>query len=237
MATRLYFHAATSGLSNLPTTEQSSLTSSLNADAQTVNRTMDTNIGTAQTTLSVNTAATASLQTLYFTRFVSDTLSGITSITAQTWTYNFSATQAATAGNFPCAGTAAVRVMAYVWRPGTGKVGNILDGNTAATVVEGGASVQKSHNPSFTGSLVSSVQDGDVICFEVWFQITQDVGISRLDVFQYDGTTVTTTEGTTVSNHASFIETPQTLTFGAAGGPVDCTVTGKSIYNKTTTHA
>jgi hypothetical protein len=234
--TRLYFHAAANSVPNLPTTTQSSLTADKLADAATVNRFMDTNIGTAQTTVNLTTNSTTSLQRYYFTRFVSDTLSGITSITAQTWTYNFSATQTSTTANFPCAGTAAVRVMAYVWRPGTGKVGDILDGNTAATVVEASANFQRSHDPDFTGSLVSSVQDGDVICFEVWFENTQTVAGARVDTFHYDGTTVTATENTAVTDHASFLETPQTLTFGAPPSTITCTVTGKTINNKKITH-
>ena len=91
------------------------------------------------------------------------------------------------------------------------------------------AGLIKSRIPTFAGSLVSGVQDGDVLCFEVWFEITQAGANAYVDTFYYDGTTVTTADNTTVSNHASFIETPQTLTFGAPSTPVDCTVTGKSI--------
>ena len=130
MVTRLYFHAATSLLSNLPTTEQSSLTSDKNVDAQSVNRTMDAVLSaTAQTSVVLTSNATVSLQRYYFTRFVSQPLSGITSITAQTWTYNFAFMSNNTLANFPVATFGVVRIMAYVWRPGTGKVGDILDGN------------------------------------------------------------------------------------------------------------
>lgn len=200
---------------------------------------MNTTIGISQTSIVFVQNNIASAQNYYFTRFVSQQLSGISSITAQTWTYNFAATETSGNANFPLSSIGSVRIMAYVWRPGTQtKVGDILDGTSTAGVQEGTAGAQRSHNATFTGSAVASVADGDVICFEVWFQITQTgTAGPYTDTFYYDGTTVTTTENTTVSNHASFIETPQTLTFGAAGGPVDCTVTGKTIYNKTTTHA
>ena len=131
--TRLYFHAATSALSNLPTTEQSSLTSIKDVDAQSVNRTMNTTIGTSQASLALTSNATTSLQRYYFTRFVSETLTGVSSITAQTWTYNFAASEptGGALANYPIATTGPVRVVCYVWRPGTGKVGDILDGNSS----------------------------------------------------------------------------------------------------------
>ena len=238
MATRLYFHAATNALSNLPTTEQSSLTSVKDVDAQTVNRTMDTTIGTSQTSIVLTSNATSSLQDYYFTRFVSPALSGISSITAQTWTYNIATMESNTSANFPCATQNSVRTVAYVWRPSSQtKVGNIRDNVSDSTTTEGTASTERSHFVTFAGSLVSSISNGDVICFEVWFSITQLIATAYTDTFYFDGTTATTTDNTTVSSHASFLETPQTLTFAAAGGPVDCTVTGKTIYNKTTSHA
>jgi hypothetical protein len=206
---------------------------------QTVNSIMNTTIGTSATLGQGSTNSTTSIQRYYFIRFVSEALSGISSITAQTWTYNFACNPAtATANaNFPAAGTnQPVRIVCYVWRPGTGKLGNILDGNSASTIDENATNSSVSQSTTFAGSLVSSVADGDVICFEVWFEITATTAAVVTLRYSYDGTTVTLTKGTTVTSHASFIETPQTLTFAGAG-PVTCTVVGKSIYNKTTTHA
>jgi|GEM_PF-4660461 len=180
---------------------------------------MDTTIGTSQASIVFVQNNIASAQNYYFTRFVSDPLSGISSITAQTWTYNFAAAESSASANFPLSSIGSVRITAYVWRPGTQtKVGDILDGiSAAAQVQEGTAGAQRSHNATFTGSAVASVADGDVICFEVWFQITQTgTAGPYTDTFYYDGTTVTTSENTTVSNHASFLETPQTLAFSAA---------------------
>lgn len=207
--------------------------------AQTINHAMDTTIGTTSTLLQGSSNSTTSIQRYYFSRFVSEALSGVSSITAQTWTYNFAcypATATANA-NFPAAGTnQPVRIVCYVWRPGTGKLGNILDGNSASTVDENATNSPVSQSTTFTGALVSSVQNNDVICFEVWFEITAAAAAVVTLRYVYDGATVSLTEGAAAGDHAAFIETPQNLTFVSAG-PVSCTVTGKTIYNKTTTHA
>lgn len=240
--TRLYFHAAANSLSNLPTSEQSALTSNKDVDAQTVNRSMDTTIGTSQTSLVLTSNASVSPQNYYFTRFVSPALSGITSITGggSVWSYNAATMQSNANANFPVTSIGSPRPVLYVWRPSNQTVvGTIKDAATGVpTISEPSASTEVCFNTGTWSSstAVSGVQDGDVICFEVWFPVSQTSATAYTDTFYYDGTTVTTTAGT-VSNHASFIETTQTLTFAAAGGPVDCTVTGKTIYNKTTTHA
>ena len=169
---------------------------------------------------------------------MTDTLTGITSITAGTWNYNFPALESNASANFPITTTnKAVRITLYVWRPSTQtKVGDILDGNSNLDVDEAlTTGTGRANITAFTGSAVT-VSDGDVICFEVWFPITQQAATAYTDTFYYDGTTVTLTKNTATSNHASFIETSQVLVFGAPAGPVDCTVTGKTLYNKTTRH-
>lgn len=218
MTTRLYFHVIGNGLANLPGTEQSSLTSNKDAESQIANHHMDTTIGVGQNSIVLSSIASTSLQRYFFTRFVSNPLSGISSISAQTWTYNFASIGSSVSSNFPCSSTnQPVRVMAYVWRPSTqSKVGDIVDGNSASTVSEPAAASERSQQTTFTGSSVASVADGDVICFEIWFEITQAAATAYTDTFFYDGTTVTANTGTVVTNHASFIETPQDLTFGTA---------------------
>jgi len=215
MATSLYFHATNSGVANLPTDEQSSLTPDSNhADATSVNRSMDTSVGSSPTSLAITTTADQNAHNYYFGRFCTLPLKDITSITAQTWTYKFAASESNTSANFPCSGTnKSVRVVAYVWRPGTGKLGNIIDGTTAATVDESTAGTETYHVVTFSGSAVNSVLDGDVICFEVWFVITQASSTAYTDTFYYDGTTESA-ENATVTTPASLISTPQDLTFG-----------------------
>ena len=211
--TRFYFHATTSGLSGLPTAEQSSLTAEFNLEnSQTTNRTMNTTIGTSQASIARAGTSTTSGIDVYVTRFVSAPLN-MSSISANTWTYSFAAKSSASQGNFPVNGSnQSVRVCCYIWRPSTStKIGTILDGNTASTVDEAASGVERGSTTTFSGLAVSNMQSGDVIIFEVWFLgTTTDSTITF--TFYYDGATVTTTDGT-VSNHASFIETPEGLVF------------------------
>lgn len=226
MATRLYFHSQLSTVSGtLPSTEQSALTSTKNADAQTVNRSMNTTIGTGQTSILLVSNATTSAQNFYFTKFVSQPLNQ-TNVTAQTWTYNFAAEEELTSNNFPVTGSSdELYLNLYVWRPSTGsKVGTIFDAQTASGVVnEAPAGTEEAYHITFSGSAVASAAVGDVIICEIWFEVSQSAATAADNFFYYDGTTVTTTLDTTVSNHASFIETPQNLTFSTPA--TDMTVT------------
>jgi hypothetical protein len=219
VATRFYFHATTNSTSGLPTAEQSSLTADQSADAATLNRTMNTTIGTAQTSIAQSSIATTGVRNYYFCRFVSQPIFQ-SSIAANTWTYNFAAKESTTAGNFPVAATnQPVRVNCYVWRPSTStKIGTILDGNTASTVDEVNPPDEGAHHVTFSGSAVSSMQNNDVIILEIWFVITQAAAVSSTDTFYFDGTTANTTDNAVVSNHASFLETPENLALSA--GPV-----------------
>lgn len=230
MATKLYFHAASSPLTNLPTTEQSSLTSAKNVDAQTVNRTMGTSIGAAQTSIALSSLANTSANSYYFTKFVSDPLES-TSIAANTWDYAYAVKENNINANFPCTGAnQVVRINVYVWRPSNQSVvGTILDGNTAATNSEGAANTEVSEYATFAGSAVSSIVAGDVIIAEIWFTTTQGNATARTDTFYFDGTTETLATGTTVSNHASFINTPETLNFKAVRTITDTTNFSESI--------
>lgn len=215
MATRLYFHAANSTISGtLPSTEQSTLTAGSTGDAETVNRSMDTTKGTSQATVS-DTPIGSEITNHYFTKFVSPLLNQ-TSVAANTWTYAFTAAEGDTSNNFPVDGTnQPVRVCCYVWKPSNGtKYGNILDGNTASTVDEGNANQQRWHIVTFSGSAVSSLTAGDaVIVFEVWFVCDTSASVGGSDIFYFDGTNDTTAENGTTTSAASYLQTPENLTF------------------------
>lgn len=218
MATRFYFHAASSGVSGtLPSTEQSTISENGHVDAQTVNRSMSTSIGTSEATLTLTTNATVSAQNYYITKFVSPLIYQ-TSISANTWVYAFSAMEGtAAAQNWPVSGTnKAVYVNIYVWRPSNGSlVGTIRDGTSAATVDEASVSTKAYHIVNVTGSAVNNVQNGDVIIIEIWFQITQGGATSyNTNNFYYDGTTVYAENGSAASA-ASYLETPETLALTA----------------------
>ena len=133
--------------------------------------------------------------------------------------------------NFPVTSTnKSVPINCYVWRPSDGtKVGTILDGNTAATVDEVASSSMLVQQATFSGSAVNSAQAGDVIVCEIWFTTTQQFASSNTDEFAYDGTTANTTKNATVTNHASFLETPETISF--AGGTTSVSQTSIHKYN------
>jgi hypothetical protein len=218
MATKFYLHAAVSGVpGTLPSAEQSSLTAFDNYEAdQSSNRNMDKTIGASQTSLANASNASTSLRDYYVARWVSPILAQ-TSISANTWTYNFAAQESNTSANHPVSGTnQPVYVCCYVWKPSNGtKYGNILDGNSASVYDEpGAANSERVMHGTFSGSAVSSLTSGDaVIVFEMWFRITQAMATSYTHTVFFDGTTENTTENAVVSNHASFIETPENLTF------------------------
>ena len=230
MPTRLYFHNTQDDTSGLPTAEQSSLTADQSAEAQTINRSMNDTIGSGQTYIRQLSIGTTGTRYYYYTRFVSPPLYQ-TSIAPNTWTYSFAARSTTGSANFPVSGTdKPVRINVYVWRPSTQtKIGTILDGNTASTVDEGGANVERASTTTFSGSGVSSIVAGDVIIIEIWFIIAQSFTNQYYDDFFYDGTTVTTTDGT-VSNHASFLETPEIINFQAGSGGITMTEVAALTY-------
>jgi hypothetical protein len=234
MATRLYLHKATStNTGTLPSTKQSSKTTTGNLDAQTVNRSMDTTIGTSQQTISASVTTVGSISDAYITRFLSGPFN--TNITAQTWTINFAiasnSSQWTWIDSSSNGADGGFRVCAYVWRPSTGaKVANIFDGLTSAVsnTQVFGSYTEKSMHVTISGSAVT-VTNGDIIAIE-FFDGHYTV-LTSTDTLYLDGTTVnTSTAYPSVSNHASFIETPDTLTF--VGGAITATVTGKTNTNK-----
>lgn len=215
MATRFYFHQDTSVYTNLPTAEQASVASDADGDAQTLNRHMDDVIGAGpHQFVRVTSLNNTNNNDYYFTRFVSHPINQ-SGIAANTWTYSIAHRENNAAANFPVSGNnGPLKVVCYVWRPGSGKVGDILDGSSASTADEGGANVIRASTVTFTGAAVAGATTGDHVVFEVWANTTQGNATSRNIDFFFDGDTVTTTDGT-VSNHASFIETPENITFGS----------------------
>ena len=195
----------------------------VSSDAFTVNRTMNINIGTSQVSKSIATTVSTSLQNLYYTRFLSLPLSAQT-ISANTWDYNFAAQTNNLNANFPVNTSGPVYINCYVWRPSTGaKVGTILEGDSVSDFAEVSISAaEKVCNGTFSGSSLA-IQDNDILVFEMIFQVTQSVSNARTNLVYYDGTTENTTDNTTVSSQASFINTPQTLSFYVP--PMDVTNT------------
>jgi len=222
--TKLYFHAANSGLSNLPTTEQSTLTKTNNVDALTVNRSMDTVKGSAVASLSFNLIATGA-QNNYYGRFVSPLLLTDvfgTTINANTWDYCFGFNESGSADNFPCTGAnQSVYVNCYVWETANGtKLGTILDGNSDNNFDEdpGTGGNNLFDRGTFKGAAVSSITNTCVIVMEIWFVVSPTT-TADVDAFKYDGTVDTTADMGTQASPASFIGTPQRLAFSGFGTP------------------
>lgn len=199
---------------------------------------MNTTIGTGQVQKRLASNANTSWQNYYFTRFVSPALD-MSSITSQTWTFNFAARENSNGSNsglnanFPVGfGDDTTNICIYVWRPSTqARVGYVRDEYTVNELTEGAsANTEYSHSITFPGSSVSGLQPGDRLVMEIWFTTRQANSVSYNDDFFYDGTTVTTATNQVVSNHASFIETPQTLVF-EAGATTPVGNTSSHVYN------
>ena len=212
--TKLYFHEVASAVGGtLPSTTQSGLTITESVDAVTVNRTMDDNKGVGPQVSKAITINIGTARTTYFTRFCSQPLN-TTSISANTWNYSFAAQQSATAMQFPTitGTTNPIRICCYVWRPSTNsKVGDILNANSNSDFGSTAATTLKCTFGTFAGSAVTC-QAGDIICLEVIFLYTPTTA-SKTGTYYYDGNTENAGDGVVVSNHATYIETPQTLTF------------------------
>jgi hypothetical protein len=225
--TRLYFHSALSGLSNLPTTRQGSTPGSTGAvyDLASTNRTMDSTIGSSQVVNSANSFASTTQRRHYFTRCVSNPFQSNQTIDAETWTYNIGTRSSNANANFPVSGTSQSNYASvFVWRPGTGLVGFIIDSTTNAHWNEyvdasGNGFIQ---HVTFSGSSVSA-QAGDVLCIEIMFACTQASATAYEVRVLYDGGTVNTTPGTQMADIAAFLETPQNLSF--VGDPISMNVT------------
>lgn len=209
MATRLYFHDAATTLSGtLPSGEQSTRTPSWTATGGATNRTMDTTIGAAQVTRQGNTLANTSAQNALMGMFISPTLDVAQTVGGGTMILNAADNENDGNANFWIDS-----LNVYVWRPSTGaKVGTLRDATSlGGTETAGGETV--THITGITSTGISA-QAGDVIVCEVWAEHTQATATSYIGAWYYDGTTENTTENASVSNHASFIELAETLTFG-----------------------
>lgn len=212
MATRLYFRSATNALTGtFPTTEQSAATAQATATGANTLRTMSTAPGTAQTSLAVTTSAVTTAQSNFMGFFCSRPLLGAQTVGGGAMILNGAENESNAAANWWINS-----LNIYVWRPSTGvRVGTIRD---AATVSLGGLEPtatnnnQVSHITGITSTAVSAA-DGDVVICEIWVRATQGSAMSYTGTFFYNGTTVNTTENAVVTNHASFIELTENLTF------------------------
>ena len=171
-------------------------------------RLMDTNIGTAQATLTSTTVATTSKQQYFNAMFATLPLKGNQTVGGGTLTLNTAASGSSAAAAFLVTG-----LNVYVWRPSTNsKVGTVVDSSNASLGGTSGGTAETSQNVTTATSAVSA-QGGDIIICEVWANFTQSMATNYTGNFFFGGGTETNTSGTTVSDHASFINFTETLTF------------------------
>ena len=218
MATRLYFHAAATTVSGtLPSGENSGATADWTATGATTLRTMNTTIGTGQTSHSGSTKNTTALQSGLLGIFVSPPLvgSGTVGGTGKTVALSTAAMESNVNANF-----IPDFLNLYVWRPSTGAyIGLVVDNRLTGGLEPTAASSEQSVYSTQTNTTSVSYQDGDVLVAEVWYQVTQSMNSSYTATFYYDGTTVTANNNTVVSNHASFVEVFESLTFAQSLAP------------------
>lgn len=220
MATRLYFHNATSTLAGtFPSTEQSTATANVTATGAITMRVMNTLIGTGQTSVNITTSASTNIRSNFLRTFCSPPLQGTQVVGGGNIILNTADQESNTSANF---WVNALNI--YVWRPSTGvRVGTIRDaGGTSLGGSEPTAanSMQVTHITGITTSAVTA-QNGDVIIAEIWTRTTQSNATAYTCIFQYDGTTVNTTENAVVTNHASFVELTENLVFGTGAVSID----------------
>lgn len=216
MATRLYFHpTANSGTGTFPAAEQSAATAGATAAGANTLRTMDTSLGTTQSSLVVTTVASTVAQNNFMGFFCSKPLEGDQTVGGGTMILNGAEQESNANANWWINS-----LNIYVWRPSTGtKVGTVRD---AAGTSLGGLeptatnNIQVSHITGITSTAVSAL-DGDVVICEIWIRATQSAAMSYTGTYYYNGTTVNTTENSVVTSHASFIELTENLLFQGAG--------------------
>lgn len=203
-------------------------------DNTNVHRSMNTTKGLAQVSDVLASNATLSSTTYYWTKFISNPLTGVSSISANTWQLVYAFAQSHANANY-----IGPVVYVYVWRPSTGaRVGWINDQVNPADITEPGAiNSERLKKTTFSGSAVASVQDGDVIIWEYASRVTQGTAAIYNQTLYYDGTDEYAggSTGNVVTDMATYIETPQNLTFQAP--EQDATSTAKQVINKFITKA
>lgn len=231
MATKLYLRNVANSLSGtFPTGEQSALAPTVTATGANTLLTLSDTKGSAQTFRSFNTNATTTAQSAFIGFWCSQPLAAQTLST--TFNFNGARLESNLNSNFILGGNV------YVWRPSTGAkvqgeddVNSGLDWGTENTSANVKQSSANSGNISFPNTSVSA---GDVIIVEVWrARKSQAMGTSYSNTFYWDGTTEELGQDVTVTDHASFIEFSQNITFQGApvelnAAPDSYSVTGSS---------
>jgi len=164
---------------------------------------LSTTKGSSQTSKTITSALSLLHQDMYLVRFSTPSLAAQT-ISANTWTLAVAVQESDT--NAQSQTIASI----YVYRPSTGAtVGYVYDSDTALGVEF--TTSEDGQVYSLAGSSVTA-QDGDILVFEYWVHATQLLGLGYVNTLYFDGTTDVL--DSTTSDAASYLSTPQVLTFG-----------------------
>ncbi len=222
MATRFYFRHVfyDIGDDDFPQTNQHpslSPTSGKIVDDFDECRQLSLSKGITASSISIISNATTSQQTFYFGRWMTPRLNLSGGISANTWTCALAGWNSNSSGNFPVSGSnQTVQIFVYVWREGVGLVGTIKQGASNANWSEPTAGSNRTYGGTFAGDAVGSLQDGDRIIYEMWYQITQSSASAYQDYFYAEGgTDVSSTNNTSIADPttaATWLETPQDFT-------------------------
>jgi hypothetical protein len=199
-----YFHnTLTTATGTLPPAgvTQSGVTYNV-SNGSVLNSTMDSLKGPGQVAAQIATVAQTAEQKNWIGRFVSPPLPAQT-IPAGTWVVNDAIAESDLNSNLKL-----VFGALYVWRPSTGlKVGDIVVdiANANGSATPAFAATETPRSASAVGAAMT-VQDGDLLVHEAWFDNIQALAASYTNTFFFDG-------GTTVSatDAASFLSAPTAL--------------------------
>lgn len=200
MATRLFLRNTTGNTAGYAGTEKSTaLPVGDLDDAGNGARDLETTKGSSQTSVTNATLAQTAHQDQYLGKWISDPLTGISSIDANTWTLALAVSESN--GNLNAFTVASI----YVLKNDDTVRGYIYDSDSPL-----GAEFATSEDGqvySLAGSAVASVVSTDRLVVEVWVHATQSMAQSGTITIFFDGTTDVVDSTTT--DAASYLETPQ----------------------------
>jgi hypothetical protein len=218
MATKLYLRSATSTVPNGPTGFPDAGTINWFVADTSLVKELSTTIGTGQTSKAGSSLGQTTQQYGGFGAWCSAPLDVDQTVGGGTVTVNIAVAESNTnmnLGENASSGRWEIRI--YLYRPSSSSVvGNVVVINTSWNTTEPSAANTEKVIHGTCASNAQSALAGDVIAVELSVRHSQGMSNSYTGTIYYDGTTENTTTNTTVSNHASFVELTENITFSSA---------------------